>query len=141
MKNFFITEIQRIKIISFLREYGVVVAYIFGSYARNTAGVLSDIDIGVIFPNNMSLVLQESRVEEIRNGLEKMFGKDKVDIVNVQMVKSPLLRYIITLGEGKILFSDDMYVRNNVADYSRREYEDTRPIREIQHAAIFNMFT
>ena len=102
---------------------------------------LSDIDVGVVFPIGMSLDMQESRIEEIRNGLEKKFGgRDKADVINVSMTKSPLLRYIITLGEGVVLFADDRESLNNLANYALRDYEDTRPLRAIQRNTLSRLF-
>ena len=122
--------------ISIMRSRGAVIGYVFGSYARGTAGYLSDIDVGVVFPVTMSKDIQESRIEEIRNALEKKFGgRDKADVVNVAMVKNPLLRYIITLGEGTVLFADENILKNKLADFARRDYEDTKPLRAIQRQA------
>ena len=140
MKSYEITIEQRDKIISIMRSFGAVVGYLFGSYARGKAGPLSDIDIGVVFSKDIKLMMQEDRVENIRNGLEHMFGRDKVDVVNVSTLKNPLLRYIITLGEGAVLFSDDRLILNTLAQFSRREYEDTRMLRSIQHRALHGLF-
>lgn len=141
MKKFGLTNEQRQEIVSLMRSRGAVVGYLFGSYARGTAGPLSDIDVGVAFPRAMPRDVQESRVEEIRNGLERKFGgRDKADVVNVSVTKNPLLRYLITLGEGRVLFADDEPLRNELADYARRDYEDTKPLRAIQRQALARLF-
>ena len=141
MKKFGLTNEQRQEIVSLMRSRGAVVGYLFGSYARGTAGPLSDIDVGVAFPRAMPRDVQESRVEEIRNGLERKFGgRDKADVINVSVSKNPLLRYIITLGEGLVLFTDDESLRNGLADYARRDYEDTKPLRAIQRQALTGLF-
>ncbi len=135
-----ITNEQQNRIVDILRSYGAVVGYLFGSYARGRAGYLSDIDIGVIFPKNMALENQSEQVENIRNDLEKIFGRDKVDVTNVPKLHNPLLRYIITLGEGKVLFADDVLVKNRIADIARREFEDTHYLRSIQYQALKSLF-
>ncbi len=141
MKGKGLTEEQKKQVISLMRSRGAVVGYLFGSYARGTAGPLSDIDVGVIFPQTMKIVEQESRIEEIRYGLENKFGgRDKADVINVSVVRSPLLRYIITLDEGIVLFSDEETLRNQLTDFARRDYEDTKPLRAIQRQALSRLF-
>ena len=42
-----------------MRSRGAVIGHVFGSYgARATAGYLSDIDVGVVFPVTMSKDIQ-----------------------------------------------------------------------------------
>lgn len=135
-----LTEENKGKIIATMRSFGAVVGYLFGSYARETAGLRSDIDVAVAFPHEISSESQENRVENIRNGLEKIFGADKVDVVNVGAVKNPLLLYLIVLGEGEILFSDDIPLKNNIAMRALREFEDTKYLRNIQSASLNNLF-
>ncbi len=135
-----LTNEQKQKITDILRANGAVVGYLFGSYARGTAGLLSDIDIGVAFPKVFRIIEQENKVENIRARLEDIFGRDKVDIENVPMIRNPLLRYIITLGEGEILFCDDLSVKNYLANLARREYEDTVYLRNIQRQALSGLF-
>ncbi|MCX6716523.1 MAG: nucleotidyltransferase domain-containing protein [Candidatus Taylorbacteria bacterium] len=127
-------------IIELMREAGAVVGYLFGSYARGTAGALSDLDVAVAFPMIISENEQENRIENIRGNLEKIYGKDKVDVINVPRLKNPLLRYIITLGEGKVLFSDDRSLLNRLAHFALTDYEDTKPLRAIQGEALKKLF-
>ncbi|MDE2188266.1 MAG: nucleotidyltransferase domain-containing protein [Patescibacteria group bacterium] len=127
-------------IIDTMRKNGAVVGYLFGSYARGTAGPMSDIDVAVAFPISMSNDDQESRVEDIRGALERVYGRDQVDVVNVPKLRTPLLRYIITLGEGKVLFADDRSILNRLADIARRDYEDTKPLRAIQSQYLGELF-
>ena len=140
MNKYNLTNAQREKIIDILRSNGAVVGYLFGSYARGTAGPLSDIDVGVAFPRSINKEKQDDLVEDIRSGLERMFGRDKADVLNVPRLRNPLLRYIVALGEGKVLFADDVSMRNVVADRARREYEDTKHLRDIQRQALPGLF-
>ncbi|MDE2040832.1 MAG: nucleotidyltransferase domain-containing protein [Patescibacteria group bacterium] len=135
-----LTTEQRDKIISIMRQNGAVVGYLFGSYARGTAGPLSDIDVGVIFPEDTDKKSGEDRVEKIRAGLEEMFGRDKADVVNVPTAKNPLLRYMITFGDGNLLFSLDDTLKNTAAYYSRRDFEDTKHLRRIQADVLKHIF-
>lgn len=135
-----LTEEQKEKIIAVMRSFGAVVGYLFGSYIRETAGSRSDIDIAVAFPYEMSAESQENRIEDIRNSLEKIFGVDKVDVINVGVVKNPLLLHLIVLGEGEILFADDIALKNNIAMRALREFEDTKYLRNIQSFSLKKLF-
>lgn len=135
-----LTPSQQDRIRTVLRDNGVLVGYIFGSYARGTAGTMSDLDVGVVFPSTLPLDVQESRIECMRYALERTYGRDMVDIINVGKIKNPLLRYIIVLGEGILLYADDVSLRNQTAVRSLREFEDTRHLRNIQGVAIRHIF-
>ncbi len=133
-------EEQRERITDAMRSFGATVGYLFGSYARGTANAKSDIDIAVTFPRGMDIVSQEKRVEEIRNNLERFFGADKVDVVNMNTVRNPLLLYLAALGEGSILFADDVSLKNAIAKRALREFEDTKYLRRIQRAGLKKIF-
>jgi predicted nucleotidyltransferase len=138
--NMNLTPSQRDEISALLRANGAVIGYLFGSYARGTAGVLSDVDVAVAFPDNLPKETQDNRIEDIRSGLEKMFGIDKADVVNIAEIKNPLLRYVIMLDEGAPLFVDDFSLKNRFARYALQEYEDTRHLRMIQSQALSGLF-
>ena len=123
-----------------MRSSGAMVGYLFGSYARGTANSRSDIDVAVAFPREMPIEPQENRVEDIRNNLEKIFGADKVDVLNVGAVKNPLLFYTATLGEGTILFADDISLKNSIAMRALRDFEDTEHLRKIQSESVKKLF-
>jgi predicted nucleotidyltransferase len=140
MKNYSLSKSEQEKITGILRGNGAVVGYLFGSYARGTAGPLSDIDIGVAFPKTIAIEIQEEKIESIRISLELMFGRDKADVANVPVLRNPLLRYAITLGEGEVLFADDVAFKDRLAALALREYEDTKSLRSIQYQALANLF-
>lgn len=123
-----------------MRASGASVGYLFGSYARGTANSRSDIDVAVAFSCEIPLELRENRVEDIRNSLERIFGADKVDVMDVEVVKNPLLLYIAVLGEGIVLFADDISLKNTVAMRALRDFEDTKYLRRIQSASLEKLF-
>lgn len=140
MERINLTKEQKEEIIAVTRSFGVSVSYLFGSYARETAGLRSDIDIAVAFSYEIKAELQENLVEDIRNSLERIFGIDKIDVINVNAVKNPLLLYLIVLGEGEILFADDIPLKNNIAARALREFEDTKYLRNIQSVSLKKLF-
>lgn len=135
-----ITEGQKEKIIAVMRSAGATVGYLFGSYARGKANLRSDVDIAVAFPYGMNVESQENRVEDIRNDLEKIFGIDKVDVINIGTIKNPLLLYLAVLGEGTALFSDDVSLKNYIAARALRDFEDTKYLRHIQSLSLKELF-
>lgn len=131
---------QKEKITHVFRGHGAVAGYLFGSYARKTAGSLSDLDTAVIFPVTMNIDVQDEKIEYMRSELEKIYGRDKVDIENISKIKNPLLRYMIILGEGVILFVDDLSLHNLYARKALRDFEDTQHLRNIQAEAVNHLF-
>ena len=123
-----------------MRSFGAAVGYIFGSYARGTANSRSDVDFAVAFPRKMPIISQENGIEGIRNNLEKIFGADKADVLNVGAVKNPLLFYLATLGEGIVLFADDISLKNSIAARALRDFEDTEYLRHIQSESLKKVF-
>lgn len=140
MESVNLTSEQKEKIIAVMRSVGAVVGYLFGSYARGTANPLSDIDVAVAFPYEIPDESQENRVEVIRNSLEKIFDRDKVDVINVAVMKNPLLLYVATLGEGVVLFADDISMKNSIAMRALRDFEDTEHLRKIQSESVEKLF-
>ena len=135
-----LTSLQKDTIRTILRANGALIGYVFGSYARGTAGTLSDLDLGVVFPDSLSFEIQENQIERMRYSLEKTYGRDLVDIINIGKIKNPLLRYLIVLGEGILLYDDNVSIRNQIAARSLRDFEDTQHLRNIQGVAIRHLF-
>jgi len=97
-----ITKIQLKKIQALFRKYGVVLAYLFGSQARETAGPISDTDIAVLLPKKCS----EKRRFEIRLALMRECAKilkSDTDLVVFNDVSSLFFQYVI-LNEGKLIY-------------------------------------
>jgi predicted nucleotidyltransferase len=123
-----------------MRKNGATMGYIFGSYARGTAGPLSDVDVAVTFPIGTDRIESDKNIESIRAELEYAYGRDKVDVLNIMEIRSPLLRYIILLGEGFLLFADDNLLKNKLVRYALNQYEDTKYLRTIQSHALKRLF-
>ena len=97
-----ITQAQLKKIQALFRKYGVILAYLFGSQARETAGPISDTDIAVLLPKKHS----EKRRFEIRLALMRECAKilkSDTDLVVFNDVSSLFCQYVI-LNEGKLIY-------------------------------------
>ncbi|HOI25630.1 MAG TPA: nucleotidyltransferase domain-containing protein [Caldisericia bacterium] len=73
-------------LLPFVEEYGIVKAYLFGSYARNVESNQSDIDILIEFNKDFDLI----KFNHLINSLEESLAK-KVDIVEFCTI-NPLFR-------------------------------------------------
>ena len=140
MEKISLTVGQKEEIIAAMRHFGAVVGYLFGSHTRGTANLRSDVDIAVAFPYEMNIESQENRIGDIRNDLEKIFGIDKVDVMNIGTIKNPLLLYLAVLGEGTVLFADDVPLKNYIAGRALRDFEDTKYLRNIQSISLKKLF-
>jgi len=81
------------KIVSFLKEYGVINISVFGSYANNEETERSDIDLIVEFKNQLSLL----KYVEIEQGLSDYLG------INVDLLtKASISPYIYNSIQGEI---------------------------------------
>lgn len=136
-----LSEGQKTLIKGIMRDNGVAAGYVFGSYARGTAGPISDIDVGVAFKKTIKAEEDQSlKIESIRSGLEKIFGRDRADVVNLGTAKNPLIRYAIVIGEGEELFADDRARRTEIVLKALRDYEDTKRLRLIKARAVTGLF-
>lgn len=86
------SEIDKIKekIVPILKEHKVTKAGIFGSYARGEQKKKSDVDILVEMPESWSLL----EVAHLKGLLEKELKK-KVDLVEYELIRRELKRYIL----------------------------------------------
>ena len=120
-------ELKRI-----FEQNNVVLAYIFGSRAGKTAGLLSDYDFAVLFSSNIGRKEYFDRELKILKDLKAFLETDQIDLVNLNKSKNPLLRYSATLL-GKPVFAEDGKIRFQMENSIMKEYEDTKYLRKIQH--------
>jgi predicted nucleotidyltransferase len=116
-----------------LRKYGVRVAYLFGSYAKKAALPTSDIDIAVLFGEEIdrSQYLELSAL--LTAELMKILKRNDVDVV-VLNTAFPLLRYKV-FADGEIIFSESEKDRVRFEVKAMRDYFDTKPLRNILRKA------
>lgn len=88
-------SVQKI-IVPLLKHYGVTKAAVFGSYARNSYNVESDVDILIEPPKGMGL-----EFVRLKRDLEQSLQK-KVDLVSYNGI-SPYLRNSILKNQKRIV--------------------------------------
>jgi predicted nucleotidyltransferase len=114
----------------------VVLAYLFGSHARGTAGPLSDVDIAVLArPGMNSHQLFDLRLELIGDLMARLACND-VDVVLLNQA-SLALSYRV-LRDGRLLYCRDEQVRIEYQAGIVSRYLDFKPIIERHERAILD---
>ena len=112
------------------QRHDVVLAYLYGSQARGTPGLLSDVDVAVQFRAELSGQERFRQLLAVMGEFMDMFQRDDVFVVDLDDA-SPLLRHQVYL-DGNLLYCVDDVVRVKFMTEAVRDYEDTRPLRAIQ---------
>ncbi len=96
----------------FLNEESVELAYLFGSVAEDTAGPLSDVDIGVYLSGTLTEKERIYKRIDLINELSDLLKSDKIDVIVVNDA-SPVLRFEI-IRPNVTIFSRDEDLRVDV---------------------------
>lgn len=115
-----------------LKKYDVVLAYLFGSQARKSAGPLSDVDIAVLFSKDVPKKQYGRRQCSITVALIGLLQRNDVDVVVLNQA-TPLLKHNV-LCHGKVLFGKE--ARYDFEVQAQKEYLDTAYLRRTQHIAF-----
>lgn len=127
--NNIVTRLQTNEAVDLLNQHEVVLAYLYGSQARGEAGVLSDVDIAVLFAPELSKQTRFWQLLNLSNELGILLQRDDVQVVDLAEA-TPLLRHRVYY-DGRLLYCPDDVVRVKFETDTMRDYEDTRPIRRI----------
>ena len=122
-------DIFKPQLIELFKAHDVVLAYLFGSHAKGTAVSGSDIDIAVLFTDDVPQTEHGCRMVQINTELVGIFHINDVDVV-VLNIAPPLLAFQVT-EHGICLYDPEhQRVRFEVAVFNR--YVDTQPLRNVQ---------
>ena len=118
------------QITEYLRNHPAVSAvWLFGSMATGKAGKHSDIDIAVLFAENLSKFECFDLRLLLADELEWAVGK-KVDMIDI--AAAPLYLQHQIRKSGKLLVEKDKRRRVLFDVQSRREYLDLKPLLELR---------
>ncbi|MBN2105741.1 nucleotidyltransferase domain-containing protein [bacterium] len=119
-----------------LKNLGVRIVYLFGSYAEGTDHTISDVDIGVVFRdidqinNNINSVYLE-----LYDILTEQYKDRRVDIVFLQRAGIELCFDVIR--HGRILYQNSAEDRLNYEESVFRRYIDFKPLlNQFDHAVL-----
>ena len=112
-----------VDIISILQKifpkYNILVGVLFGSYAKGTQKITSDIDIA-FYPNSTFDVKEEIK---LREEIEKLFSKYSVDIVNLKQSNNLYLIFKI-FKEGICIYERKTSIFENMKYNAWMDYTD-----------------
>ncbi|MBK9264644.1 MAG: nucleotidyltransferase domain-containing protein [Polyangiaceae bacterium] len=106
------------------QQYGVVAAYLFGSFARGTGRSDSDVDIAVLYAQAPAPTL-DAQPFRLEGELERAVGRP-VQVVNLHSAPIDLVHRI--LRDGKLLLDRDRSARIAFEVRARNEYFDLEPV-------------
>jgi uncharacterized protein len=112
----------------------VAVAYLFGSVARAQATPLSDIDVAILLPPELTGEALLERQLELAEELAALAGVDvQVTILNRA---PPLLAYQV-IHDGILLHQQDVAVRIEFEVRTLKLYFDVKPMLEFHTQVLF----
>lgn len=111
----------------------VLFSYLFGSFAKNSAGPFSDVDIAVYLKGHD---LSEKKLD-ILGDLNSIFRTDEIDLVILNT--APLTLRMKILQNCRILCDNAPFVRHSYESITTRFYFDFAPIEKtILERRFFN---
>lgn len=122
-------DIFKPQLIELFKAYDVVLAYLFGSHAKGTAGSGSDVDIAVLFADDVPQTEYGRRMVQINTELVGIFHINDVDVV-VLNIAPPLLAFQVIKHGICVYDPGHRRVGFEVAVFNR--YVDTQPLRDVQ---------
>lgn len=117
------------------QENNAASAYLFGSYAKNNPGPLSDIDIAVLLAKDIGEKDFFGKRLIFTNEIMKLFHQNKVDVIILNDAPPPLRFNVIK--EGIIIFDANPKVRYMFESKTMIEYIDTKPLRDEYTSYLF----
>ncbi len=110
-----------------LKKIHVSLVYLFGSYAENKSGPLSDVDIGIVFFSDFLLPRDCRKIyNELYDVFTDVFSGENIDIVFLQKAGLELCFDVIT--HGRILYEYSRDERLNFEEKITLLYADFKPI-------------
>lgn len=88
-----------------LAEFPVSLAVLFGSWSRDRAGPLSDLDVAVAFETDVADDRKPRLLDELTAAVARATGFEAVDVVDLEAAP-PAFGYEI-LSRGEVLFDED----------------------------------
>jgi predicted nucleotidyltransferase len=133
-----INLLQTNSVLDLFARNNVVLAYLYGSQARNESGPLSDVDIAVLFAPNLSKQVRFQHALSLCYELGVTLQRDDVQVVDLQEA-SPLLRHRVYY-EGRLLYCPDDALRVKFEMTALRDYVDTAPLRRLKEKYLYQRF-
>lgn len=109
------------------RHDDVLVAYLFGSTARGTAGPLSDVDVAILLQEDGDPL---ERQLDLVGQVSSAIGSDHVDVILLN--EAPIALAYRVLRDGRLILSRDERARIQHRVSTVDRYLDMEPFRRVQ---------
>lgn len=111
---------------NFIKEYNISLIYIFGSFAKGTNRIDSDIDIGVLLDGEIGVYTKLN----ILGSLVDIFKRENIDLVILNNVNEVLKFQVIKYG--KVIYMESLYTKVMFESRTMSEYMDKEHFRNTQ---------
>lgn len=118
------------------RSSDILVAYLFGSFARGKAGPLSDLDVAILLAGRLSREGRLQRRLDIGWEISHLLRVDAVDVVVLNDAPLPLAYRV--LRDGVVLFCQDEDARIRYQADIISRYLDFKPLLERHARALIH---
>jgi len=108
---------------------GIIVAYLFGSYAQNTATSSSDIDLAVLLSRDKSSSSEFYR--KLITAIRDNIGTERFDLLILNNA-SPSIQYEV-INTGKVIYARSKQEQEHFEMKTRQKYLDTAYLRKVQN--------
>lgn len=112
---------------------GVELAVLFGSYALDDAGRLSDLDVAVLFDSTVDGPRKRRRLDELTVAIQRATGVEAVDLVDLDAT-GPELGYE-ALSTGVLVLGDRERATDLEAELLQKAL-DLQPVKQAWRAAL-----
>jgi predicted nucleotidyltransferase len=119
------SEIEKVS-----RKFGILLFYVFGSYAFGKAYKLSDLDLAFLSINKFVL---RKRLA-LLNKLQTIFEEEAIDLIDLNTAPLTLVHRIFK--EGKCLYAQDLRTKIEFETKCEVLYFDTEPLRKEYSKAL-----
>lgn len=117
------------KLKNLFQQKKVSLAYLFGSYAQDEAGVFSDLDIAILLDCSGEELYSAYR--ELILEVQRALGTERFDLLLLNSASPPLQFEIICLGQ--LLYARNEQVLNTFEMGTIRRFQDTAYLRAVQN--------
>lgn len=117
-----------------LKKEGVVLCYLFGSFARGDEHKESDIDIAVLFNKSVKEDNFLEKEGKLISFFSNIFEKREINLVNLE-IASPLLKQNVVM-EGKLIYSKSKDEEILFQINTLHKYEEYRHLSDIYNLVL-----